>query len=93
MTPEELRLECLKLVQHSANASGMLLEPNQIISRARAYADFVMNFGGHGGAESIHSAPVPEASVEDGPRRRPPSGARFEASAKNGGIRGAAGPK
>jgi hypothetical protein len=38
MAPEELRLECLKLVLQSANASGILLETSQLISRARAYA-------------------------------------------------------
>lgn len=46
MTPEELRLECLKLVLQSANASGVpLVETSQLISRARAYADFVLNQG------------------------------------------------
>lgn len=35
MTPEELRLECLKLVLQSANASGLTLEASQLISQAR----------------------------------------------------------
>jgi len=60
MAPEELRLECLKLVLQSANASGILLETSQLISRARAYADFVINQGGRsgGGGDSATSVPV-----------------------------------
>lgn len=90
MTPEELRLECLKLVQHSANASGILLEPSQIISRARTYADFVMNWSGPGGADSVNGAPAREITLEDGLRRRAPPASRFESSVDNGGLRGAA---
>jgi hypothetical protein len=89
MTPEELRLECLKLVQNSANASGLLLEPSQIISRARTYADFVMNWHGHGGAESVSGATVPEVTLEDGSRRRSPPVSQFESGANNGGLHGA----
>ena len=85
MTPEELRLECLKLVQHSANASGMLLEPGQIISRARMYAEFVLNLSGHGGAKSVTGTAV----LKNGLRRRPAPMSQFESSAESGGLRGA----
>ena len=63
MTPEELRLECLKLVLQSANASGTQLDARQLISRARAYADFVMNLGGQGNADSVNGSPVPNATL------------------------------
>jgi hypothetical protein len=56
MAPEELRLECLKLVLQSANASGILLETSQLISRARAYADFVINQSSSG--DSVNGVPV-----------------------------------
>ncbi len=56
MAPEELRLECLKLVLQSANASGILLETSQLISRARAYADFVINQSS--GGDSVNGVPV-----------------------------------
>jgi hypothetical protein len=58
MTPEELRLECLKLVLQSANASGILLETSQLLSRARAYADFVINQSGRSGVDSVNGVPV-----------------------------------
>jgi hypothetical protein len=61
MAPEELRLECLKLVLQSANASGILLETSQLISRARAYADFVINQSGHG--DSVNGMPVPTMTL------------------------------
>ena len=74
MTPEELRLECLKLVQQSANASGLLLEPNQIISRARTYADFVMNWRGEDSAGSLNSERSREMTPEGFPKHRPVEG-------------------
>jgi hypothetical protein len=69
MTPEEVRLECLKLVQQSANASGLLIEPNQIISRARAYADFVMDWHGQGTVRGINGKENPE--MRPGEFRKP----------------------
>ena len=89
MTPEELRLECLKLALQSANASGLLLESSQIISRARAYSDFVINWNRHGGVDNANGAPVPEAKPKDGLRRYPPSSPQFESSAEDGRPRGA----
>jgi hypothetical protein len=88
MTPEELRLECLKLVQHSANASGIQLEPSQIISRARTYADFVMNWRGHGDADGVNDAPVPEIALGDGLRRRRPPASQFESAVDDGRLHG-----
>jgi hypothetical protein len=64
MTPDELRLECLKLVQQTANASGMLLTSSEIISRARAYADFVIDPGGHGSVVKANGAQNPELAAE-----------------------------
>ena len=61
MAPEELRLECLKLVLQSANASGILLETSQLISRARAYADFVINQSGN--SDSVNRMPVPTMTL------------------------------
>ena len=66
MTPEELRLECLKLVLQSANASGLQLETSQLISRARAYADFVMTQKGHGGIDSGNGAPALKIALGEG---------------------------
>jgi hypothetical protein len=71
MTAEELRLECLKLVLQSANASGTQLNASQLISRARAYADFVMNSAGHDGADSVDAAPVPKITLREGLRDTP----------------------
>ena len=71
MTPEELRLECLKLVLQSANASGIPLETSQLITRARAYADFVMNQSGHGGGDSVNGVPVPKMKLGEGLRDTP----------------------
>jgi hypothetical protein len=71
MTPEELRLECLKLVLQSANASGLQLETSQLIARARAYADFVMRQNGHGGADGVNGASVPRMTRGDGLRDVP----------------------
>jgi hypothetical protein len=68
MTPEELRLECLKLVMQGANASGIPLETNQLISRARAYADFVMNQTARGGADNVNGAPVRKMNLAEGGR-------------------------
>jgi hypothetical protein len=62
MTPEELRLECLKLALQSANASGIPVEVGQLVSRARAYADFVLDQNGHGGADGLSGTPVEEAT-------------------------------
>jgi hypothetical protein len=66
MTPEELRLECLKLVQQTANASGILLASGEIISRARAYADFVMDRSSHGGIVKANGAQNLELALEEG---------------------------
>jgi hypothetical protein len=81
MTPEELRLECLKLVQQTANASGILLASREIISRARAYADFVMGQDGNGSAVKTDGAPSPELAPEKGFRIAAPSAAQFEPGA------------
>jgi hypothetical protein len=72
MTPEELRLECLKLVLQSANASGVpLVETSQLISRARAYADFVLNQGDRGSVDSANGTPAIRMPVGDGLRDTP----------------------
>ena len=68
MTPEELRLECLKLVLQSASTSGIQLETSQLIARARAYADFVMRQSGHDGADGVNGASVLKMTMEDGLR-------------------------
>jgi hypothetical protein len=64
MTPEELRLECLKLVLQSANASGILPDTSQLISRARAYADFVINQSDRTGVDIVNGAPVLTMALE-----------------------------
>jgi hypothetical protein len=88
MTPEELRLECLKLVQQTANASGLPLEPGQIISRARAYADFVTNSSGSGAPESVDPAQNLTIASEGFVRRK--SGVTpFDTCALDGAARGA----
>jgi hypothetical protein len=70
MTPEELRLECLKLVLQSVNASGLpQVETRQLLSRARAYADFVMGQNGGGGVDSANGGAV---TLEEGLLRRHP---------------------
>lgn len=84
MTPEELRLECLKLVQHSANATGLLLEPGQIIARARTYADFVMNWREQDVAESVNGEQNPEMPPEG--FRKPRPGAAVSRSHASGGA-------
>jgi hypothetical protein len=61
MAPEELRLECLKLVLQGANVSGILLETSQLISRACAYADFAINQSGNG--DSVNRMPVPTMTL------------------------------
>jgi hypothetical protein len=67
MTPEELRLECLKLVLQSANTSGLpLAETSQLISRARAYADFVLNSKDRGGVDSDNATPTLRMPVAEG---------------------------
>ena len=66
MTPEELRLECLKLVLQSANASGIPLETSQLISRARAYADFVMTQKDPRGVDSANGAPALKIALGEG---------------------------
>jgi hypothetical protein len=83
VTPEELRLECLKLVQHSANASGLLLEPSQIISRARAYADFVMDWRASDAAGSVTDEQKPEKTPEEFREHRPAMG-RLQSHALDG---------
>jgi hypothetical protein len=87
MTPEEPRLECLKLALQTANASGIPVETGQLVSRARAYAVFVLGQNGHGGANGINGTPVGEMT----PRRdlRGPSAAQFEAGTVEGPSRGA----
>jgi hypothetical protein len=87
MTPEELRLECLKLALQSANASGLPVEAGQLMSRARAYADFVLDQKDHGGADSMNGTPVGEMTSQRD-LRRPPV-ARFESSIVKGLPRGA----
>jgi hypothetical protein len=77
MTPDELRLECLKLVQQTANAAGILLTPSDVISRARAYADFVMDKSGHAGITQANGANL-ELPLGEGflrPAAPPASGA------------------
>jgi hypothetical protein len=86
MTPEELRLECLKLVQQTANASGLLLEPGQIISRARAYADFVTNSSGPAAAEGVKLAQNPAITPENFSSAKP-GVAPFASAARNGSVR------
>ena len=87
MTPEELRLECLKLALQSANASGIPVEVGQLVSRARAYADFVLGQNGHGGADGFNGTPVGEATLRRDLRRTPAS--QFESSIGEGLPRGA----
>jgi hypothetical protein len=71
MTSEELRLECLKLVQQTANASGLLLEPGQIIARARAYADFVTDSSGPDAIERVKPLQSLEITPEELSRHKP----------------------
>jgi len=87
MTPEELRLECLKLVQQTANASGLLLEPGQIIARARAYADFVTSSSGPDAAERAKPLQNIEITSEELSRHKPVVSS-FKSGAL-GGVRGA----
>ena len=89
MTAEELRLECLKLALQSASASGLPLEASQLISRARAYADFVLNWRDHGGIENANGAAMPNTMVEDGLRRRFPTVPQLDSNADIAGPRGA----
>ena len=59
MTPEELRLECLKLALQSANASGIRVDAGQLLSRASAYVDFVLGQRGQsGGAHGVNGTPA-----------------------------------
>ena len=89
MTPEELRLECLKLVLQSATASGIPVETSQLISRARAYADFVMNRSSHGTAESVNGADTREKALEEGLHKHPPPTSDLVSGIAAGGLRGA----
>ena len=41
MTPEELRLECLKLALQSGNASGIPVEVGQLVSAKACHAERV----------------------------------------------------
>jgi hypothetical protein len=84
MTPEELRLECLKLVLQSANASGLTLDASQLISRARTYADFVMNWRGPGGAENVNGVQSLERNSDEGLRRHRPPASQFETGTEGG---------
>jgi hypothetical protein len=81
MTPDELRLECLKLVQQTANASGILLTSSEIISRARAYANFVMDRDGHGSVVKANGAQNPELAAEERFRIPVPPPSQFERGA------------
>jgi hypothetical protein len=89
MTPEELRLECLKLVMQGANASGIPVETSQLISRARAYADFVMNQNARGGIDNVNRAPVLKMDLGEGLRDTPSECLRLKTGAENGQPRGA----
>jgi len=89
MTAEELRLECLKLALESASASGLPPEASQLISRARAYADFVLNWRDHGDIENANGAAMPNTVVEDGLRRRFPTVPQLNSNADVAGPRGA----
>jgi hypothetical protein len=86
MTPEELRLECLKLELQGDNASGIPVETGQLVSPARAYADFVLGHNGHVAAD-INGAPVGEATLRRYLRRTPAS--QFESSVVQGLPHGA----
>jgi hypothetical protein len=86
MTPEELRLECLKLVQQTANASGILLGSGEIISRARAYADFVMDRSGHGSVLKANGAPNLELALEEGFQIPAAPASQFEPGAFSGAL-------
>ena len=57
------------------------------MSRARAYADFVLDQKGHGGADSINGARVGETTSRRDLRR--PLVAQFESSIVKGLPRGA----
>jgi hypothetical protein len=81
MTPEELRLECLKLVLQIASASGIPVEAGQVLSRARVYADFVLDQNGHGGADGT-ATPVGEMTSRRDLRR--PLVSQFESSIGEG---------
>jgi len=85
MTPEELRLECSKLAQHSANASGLLIEPSKIISRARTYADFVMDLRGQDAAGSANGEQNRETEItSEGFRKHRPAAAQMQSHALDG---------
>jgi hypothetical protein len=90
MTPEELRLECLKLVLQSAHATGIQLETSQLITRARTYADFVMNWSSSGGAERVNGVQNLELALGDGLRKRRLPASQSEISVDGGGLHGAA---
>jgi hypothetical protein len=79
MTPEGLRLECLKLVQQTADASGPLLAPGEIISRARAYANFVIDRCGQGSIAKANGAL--NLALEEGLRIPAPTASQFELGA------------
>jgi hypothetical protein len=58
MTPEELRLECLRLALQNATASGIPVEVGQLVSRARVYADFVLDQKGRDGVDGTNGTSV-----------------------------------
>jgi hypothetical protein len=89
MTEEELRLECLKLALQNASASGLPLEASPLISRARAYADFVLNWRDHSGIENANGAAMPNMVLENGLRRRSPTVPQLNSNADIAGPRGA----
>ena len=78
MTPDELRLECLKLVQQTANASGILVASGEIISRARAYADLVMDRGAQSSPLKANGVQNLELALEDKFRIPVPPTSQFE---------------
>jgi hypothetical protein len=78
MTREELRLECLKLVQQTANASGILLASGEIILRARAYADFVMDRSGHSRVVQANGAQNLGSALKEGSRVPAAPASQFE---------------
>jgi hypothetical protein len=51
LTPEELRLECLRLAQSAT--TGIHTDKSQVVERARTYADFVT---GRNDAEIVGAA-------------------------------------
>ncbi len=85
-----IRLECLKLVQQTANASGPLLAPGEIISRARADADFAIDRYGQGSIAKANGAL--NLALEEGLRIPARTVSQFELGAELGALAEQAGP-